>query len=284
MSNNRLRVLVLEDSTTQTKIIKRLLLEHDCQVFVAHSAREAFSSGELYEQDIDVMLVDIHFGEANGIDLLGPLQRRWPDAIRIVMTTDSKDDFGGLARAREAGAHLVLRKPFGPGECAETLQDVRNLLSTGERREHVVVLDDSKTAGKIASNLLSSFGYRVSVFQQAEDAIQRLNYDHVDVVLTDVFMPGMSGHEVIQLVRDVWPEVGVVAMTGGTHGGDQTRPALDRELQKSKLLGADGVLLKPYAPPELKRAIRDAESACLSRKREQALKPNIQDMLYLDDC
>lgn len=283
MSDDRLKVLVLEDSATQSKIIKRMLLEHDCQVFLAHSAREAFSSGELYEHDIDVMLVDIHFGDANGIELLGPLQRRWPDAICVMMTTDSKDDFGVLARAREAGAHLVLRKPFGGRECAETLEDVRNLLSTGERREHIVVLDDSKTAGKIAANLLSSFGYRVSVFQQAEDAMQRLNYDHVDVVLTDVFMPGMSGHEVIQLVRDVWPEVGVVAMTGGSQGGDQSQRGLDKELQKSKLLGADSVLLKPYAPPELKRAIRDAESACLSRKRQSDMKPKVQDMVYLDD-
>ncbi|MBB35547.1 MAG: response regulator [Hirschia sp.] len=240
-------LLVLEDSVTQAKLISRLFEAEGFHVVVVSSARELTSSPKLFDMDITAALIDVHFGEVNGLKLIKPLAERWPGVVQIMMTANDTDDFRVLAEAREMGAHLMLRKPFGARHVQEISADIQAIENTGRRRRHVVVIDDSATTCKIAERVIKAYGFRVSTFQKGEDAIQQLSFDHVDAVLTDMNMPGMGGVELIRLVRDLWHDVGIVAMSA-----DDGK----RASSKARNEGADVFIPKPFGPEELMSALK----------------------------
>ena len=236
-------ILVLEDSTTQAKIIKQMFEDEGASVETVTSAREFTSSPHLFDIKVNAVVIDVHFGEVNGLDLIEPVLRRWPGVTLVMMTANDTDDYAVLAKARDMGAHLVLRKPFNRTNVMAVLADIQSIAKTGEPRKHVVVIDDSATTCRIASELLRSYGFRVSGFQNGQDAVRQLSFDKVDVVLSDINMPGMSGTELMCLVRDVWRDVGIVGMS-----------ADDRAAKKCE--NADAFLLKPFGPEELIHTVR----------------------------
>ena len=73
-----------------------------------------------------------------------------------------------------------------------------------------------------------------------------MSYDQVDVVLTDLNMPGMSGVELINLVRDLWPGVGVIAMSSA---GADCEPE-----------SVDAYLVKPFSRDALVDAVQSARN------------------------
>ena len=237
-------ILVLEDSTTQAKMISMMFETAGASVTTVTTPREFSSAPHLFDLKINAALIDVHFGEISGLKLIEPLARRWPTSVLVMMTANDTDDFAVLAKARELGAHLVLKKPFKREDVAETIADIKSIQETGSRRKHVVLIDDSKTTCKIASDLLRSHGFRVSSFQNGLDAIQQLNYDHVDAVLTDMHMPEMSGSELICLVRDVWANVPIVAMSA------------DEKLA-SKKFDVDAFVQKPFGPEEIVSTLKN---------------------------
>tara|TARA_Y100000052_G_scaffold27588_1_gene36960 strand:- start:16941 stop:17708 length:768 start_codon:yes stop_codon:yes gene_type:complete len=245
VAQKALNILIMEDSLTQAKFIRQMFEHEGAKVEVITTAKDLSYSPHLFDLDVDGALIDVHLGDVNGLQLIDALKRRWPSLCLVMMTANDTNDFSVLAEAREQGAHLVLKKPFGRSDVASVLADVQAIKKTGEPRKHVVVIDDSKVTCKIASQVLSAYGYRVSSFQTGEEAIKRLSYDQVDVVLTDINMPGMSGPELICLIRDVWRNVGIVGMSAD-------------EKAISKCGDTDAFVPKPFSPEELIAAIRKA--------------------------
>lgn len=243
LADGKTSLLMLEDSTTQAKMIARMFGEAGADVEAITSARDFTSSPHLFDLKIDAALIDVHFGEISGLKLIDPIARRWPGVALVMMTANNTNDFEVLAKARACGAHLVLRKPFAMDDVRAVLADIQAIRKTGERRKHVIVIDDSKITCRIASEVLKAYGFRVSSFQNGLDAIQQMSFDHVDAVLTDLHMPEMSGKELICLVRDVWRNVGIIAMSGST-------PSM--ALQNL----ADAFLPKPFGPEELISTIK----------------------------
>jgi len=82
--------------------------------------------------------------------------------------------------------------------------------------------------------------------------LRLLDGTHVDVVITDLFMPGQDGIVTLRRIRKAHPAVKVIAVSGGGFGGQ-----LDL-LKDAVLLGATVGLRKPIRPDELLRAIRTA--------------------------
>ena len=223
-----LDVLVIEDSAVQGKIIGQMLSPHVRSAQICASAFGLISTPEIADDSFDLALVDINLEDGSGLDLIEPIRTSWPGIVVVVMTMNSSDGFGGLAIARERGADLVLSKPFKPSDIVDILRDVRRIREGRPRRPHVVVIDDSAAICKLMSQFLDPEDFRVSTFVNAEEAIQRLNYDYVSVIVTDVIMPGMSGDQVIRLVRDIWPNVCVIAMTGAVElTGDRRNKAIE---------------------------------------------------------
>jgi DNA-binding NtrC family response regulator len=78
---------------------------------------------------------------------------------------------------------------------------------------HVLVVDDDETVRASLGDALVSAGVRVSVAAGGQEALDRMAADPVDLLLTDVRMPGVDGLELLRRVRAGAPGADVVLMT-----------------------------------------------------------------------
>lgn len=134
--------------------------------------------------------------------------------------------------------------------------------------EKVLIIDDEPVVLDLCERILTAEGYRVVTAGNGWEGIERLRDEgDVDVVLTDIKMPGLDGLETIQIMRETHPDLVTVVMTGFS--------TMDLAIQAVKL-GIDEFVVKPFAPPELSHAVsRALEKVRLRREniRLQAIVP-----------
>lgn len=116
----------------------------------------------------------------------------------------------------------------------------------------VLVVDDDARVRTTARALLESTGFEVVEAESGEAALRALSSEAVEVVLTDIFMPGTDGIELIHALHRESPDLPIVAMSGGgyNHGKDV--------LAVARLLGAAAIVQKPFTQRQLVGAIRRA--------------------------
>ncbi|MBI5665299.1 MAG: hybrid sensor histidine kinase/response regulator [Nitrospirae bacterium] len=77
----------------------------------------------------------------------------------------------------------------------------------------VLVVDDEPTVLEASSLLLKEYGYNVTSSPGAEDAVRRFQENSVDVVVTDIVMPSVSGIDLLRQIHDINPTTPVILMT-----------------------------------------------------------------------
>jgi CheY-like chemotaxis protein len=117
--------------------------------------------------------------------------------------------------------------------------------------ETVLIADDDEGMRSLLERTFTRAGYLVATARNAADAtvkFQSLGGD-VDLVVTDLVMPQMSGRDLVSRLKRVRPSLGVIYLSGYTSS----------ELLAQGLAADDGPLLhKPFSPEELGRAVRRA--------------------------
>ena len=117
------RILVIEDHRDTRELLEMLLRTEGYEVGLAADGEEGTTAYR--EQPADVVIVDIFMPRKDGIATITDLRRDFPDSAIIAMSADaSTDRRGALARARDAGAQLTLRKPIEPWVLLRTLEGV----------------------------------------------------------------------------------------------------------------------------------------------------------------
>lgn len=81
-------------------------------------------------------------------------------------------------------------------------------------RKRVLVVDDEEAVREILAEGLESFGYEAIAVGSAAQALERLQSGDVDLVLTDIEMPGESGMVLLRRVKEIAPDLDVVMVTG----------------------------------------------------------------------
>jgi two-component system, cell cycle sensor histidine kinase and response regulator CckA len=111
----------------------------------------------------------------------------------------------------------------------------------------ILLAEDEPLLRELGETILTQAGYKILTAPNAEE-LKKFVAEHdgkVDLLLTDVVMPGMSGPELVRLVRARWPEVRVLYMSG--YADDEIED-LDRDA---------GFLQKPFTPMELTAKIAE---------------------------
>ena len=113
----------------------------------------------------------------------------------------------------------------------------------------VLIVDDDLACRILAALLLQNAGHSPTAVASVGRALERLADAEVDVVLTDLNMPGRSGIDLLLLMRERGLTQPVIVMTGSDDAG-----LIGRTVE----LGATSVLRKPYGTGELETAVVDA--------------------------
>jgi len=111
----------------------------------------------------------------------------------------------------------------------------------------VLIVEDERKLAGVLSAALHGEHYDVVVAATGEDGFYRANAEQFDLVLLDLMLPGRSGLEILQTLRQRHVDTPVLILTARDGVGDRVL-GLD--------LGADDYLVKPFALPELLARIR----------------------------
>ena len=117
------------------------------------------------------------------------------------------------------------------------------------RQQHVLLVDDQEEVRASVGEMLRAMGHHVTVVDRGEAAVSLVGRQRIDVVITDLGMPGMTGLAVAQRFSRLAPQVPIVLLTGWGLDPDAVRPA-----------NVVFVLGKPVTM----KSVDDALSACLA--------------------
>ncbi|HNB28254.1 MAG TPA: response regulator [Alphaproteobacteria bacterium] len=116
----------------------------------------------------------------------------------------------------------------------------------------ILLIDDEDAVRRVIQRMLETLGHRVDEAESGRGGLLALHEASYDLVITDIVMPGMEGTEVVSIVKRQWPQVPVIAMSGGGHIGDPDN------LRTARELGAAATLQKPFRMQGLRAAIDQA--------------------------
>jgi CheY-like chemotaxis protein len=114
----------------------------------------------------------------------------------------------------------------------------------------ILIVDDDPLIREILPLVLLEHGYESTTAADGRMALRELRRQPHDVVLTDVLMPDTDGMELLRELHREFPEVRVIAMSGGS----QLLPGSEL-LQVARCLGARAALPKPFEIEALLNAL-----------------------------
>jgi CheY-like chemotaxis protein len=91
-------------------------------------------------------------------------------------------------------------------------------------KRQVLVVDDDPSVRESVAGLLTSAGYDVASAEDGLGALSRIKNALPDVIISDLNMPGMSGTELLAVVRQSFPQILTVAMSGAYDDSDALPP------------------------------------------------------------
>ena len=135
-------------------------------------------------------------------------------------------------------------------------------------KAHILIIDDEKNYLLVLEALLVDAGYAVTGISDPETALAFLEESEVDVVVTDMKMPRVSGREVLERVKKNWPHVPVLIMTAfGT---------IESAVEVMKY-GAFDYITKPFANDELLLSLHNATELSRTHRQYRLLQEAMED-------
>lgn len=134
---------------------------------------------------------------------------------------------------------------------------------------HILLVDDEAITLANLTHVLKREGYDVTACKNGEAGLAALRQHDIDLVLTDLKMPGVDGMELLGEVRKHFPEVPVIMITG--------HASLDSAVEAMKA-GAYHYLAKPFRLAEAREVVRGALELRRIKRENQDLKLRIEQL------
>ncbi len=248
-------VLVVDDDIPIRNALRRILQAEGYNVLEAADGFEATETAANHPGMIDLLLCDLLMPRVGGRSTVARIRESRPN-VRVVYVSGQP----GAEDAAAEGAGFV-QKPFTREELITTVKHglerpQARTLRPLPPRPVVLVVDDSTEFRESLVRLLEESALITLTAKSGLHALQILESQHVDLVLSDQYMQGIDGVRLLELVLGRWPQCQRVLFTGHA-SSDVVLDAVNRG-------GAHRVLVKSMHPV----AIRDQiEAAALSAHR-----------------
>ncbi|MEZ5359861.1 MAG: response regulator [Candidatus Zixiibacteriota bacterium] len=130
---------------------------------------------------------------------------------------------------------------------------------TGQNKSNISILavDDEEMLRNLLVKILAKEGYQVDTAVDGEDALAKLGQREYHLLISDIKMPKLNGFELLKIVREKHPGLGVIIMTA--YGDSYS-------VKDALLLGADEYITKPFKSFEINLIVERAYWRLLSGK------------------
>ena len=123
-----------------------------------------------------------------------------------------------------------------------------NPVETFKDNKTILVVDDELALLDLTNEILSSHGFNVFCAVSAKEALNILQHETIDIMISDVIMPEMDGYQLAAIVKEKYPEIKVQLASGFTD--DRNIDMVDKNLQNN-------LLHKPFSSQELLLRMRE---------------------------
>jgi DNA-binding response OmpR family regulator len=129
-------------------------------------------------------------------------------------------------------------------------------------RDTILIVDDEPDIVNLTEKFLKLEGFKTITCSNGKEALEIIaeRHEEIALILLDIMMPGKSGYTVLEEIKQnsTYNPIKVVLFTV---------KSFNEDIQKGKLLGADGYLTKPFSGKDLVKSIREF----LKRKTEAVI-------------
>ena len=266
------RVLIVDDNVVDSDLMARLLTENKYDVLRAARGEEGISTAA--REKPDLILLDLTMPGMDGFEVMEGLKRREEtrgipvviytakdltqrekerlrrDAQRVFMKNPLDPvgmlaEIGALVKGLSGGAgagpaetaHPADGAPDAWAQTAAAVEAVARELDRAGKKRILLVEDDAANQYTIEF-LLKGEGYQVSIAENGREGIERAGELRPDVILMDMMMPVMGGHEATRVLKETpgLRDIPVIALTAAAMTGDR---------EKALAAGCDDYVSKP---------------------------------------
>ncbi len=169
--------------------------------------------------------------------------------LGLSMTYGFARQSGGAARIRSAvGDGTTVELLLPRGEAVQAEPEPEEEVAEGGA-ESILLVDDNEMVRAMAQEVLVEAGYDVFTCSEGTAALDAAGERDFDLLLTDVGLPGMSGRQLADSIRECRPEMPVLFITGYAENAQNRQEFLAEGME---------MLPKPFSLNELLRAVRQS--------------------------
>lgn len=234
-----LSVLIVDGSRNNREVIALMLESHGVQVYHAGSAPEALKVLRASTEQIKLVIVDADLPGINGLELGKALRSdERLDKVKL-MFMSIKGHHTSSAELLRIGFNSHLYKPVRSDGLFLALAHILEVpsqalaaspIKRNNHEQHILLVEDNFINQQVALEMLKSLGYRVTLAENGQAAIQALQKHPkaFGLVLMDCQMPVMDGYQATESIRAGHSEafdhhIPIVALTANAMKGDQER-------------------------------------------------------------
>jgi CheY-like chemotaxis protein len=228
-------VLIVDDNIPVLDLLEKVLALASYDVFKACDGKQALDI--LRGKTIDAVLTDIAMPGMDGAELLRAIRENNLSVPVIAMS----GDYDAYA-AVEAGFDAFICKPFKISSVLDIVAD------TLKKRRKVLIVDDVLEMRGIVCLVVEQLGFRGIEAQNGAEALEILERQGADLIISDCSMPLIDGRDLLIEVKNRFPDLRVVVVSANFKPED------------AEVLKPFGFLGKPYRLNDLKEIILKAMS------------------------
>ena len=241
-------VLVLDNNPAHARHISKMLEAERWSSVLTFDRGMAMQA--LRTTRFHLLMFEAYVGQASMLQVMGDIRDRAVGTPLAIMA----GDLGGpraltqtMEAAKSAGVDFVMAKPFSPEHLKTVLAETSTYHRARKASKSILVVEDNANLRKLIIGVLGEMGYQIYAAGSMEEAFELTRMGMVDVVIADIFMPGMGGIEGISRIRSGWPHIHVIAMSAGM----ENKLDAHTVLAASKHVGAVAQLPKPFVMEDL---------------------------------
>ena len=221
---NKLRILIVDDSISIRSVLRALLNNNDYEV-VGELGSGVKLLATIAKLNPHIICLDYNLPDTDGLSLLNKIQAAYPHIAVVMITGSNNLELEHIAA--EAGTAGFIYKPFSQEQIIKVLQKVahaQRLLMIAARknnpfedkpyRARAVIADDSVTLRRLLTAILTHMG--VEVVGEAYDgkqAAELVSEHKPDIACLDFEMPVMNGLEALKIIHNQNAATKVIMIT-----------------------------------------------------------------------
>ncbi|MFO7734877.1 MAG: response regulator, partial [bacterium] len=235
--NGKKTILYADDSNTMHQFFMNSINREKYNIYEAYDGEEAL---KIYNKTLpDIIITDIEMPKMTGLELCREIKEHNDDRFIPVIILSSLDNPIDIDTAFRYGADDYLTKPMSGTQLRDKVEEYFKVI---ERKEHnkVLVVEFDKISRELIKHALIKNGIQVFTESNGNDAYYTAKNNPPDVLITDIDLPGINGHELIRKMKQTkgLEEISVIMI------GNMQKEAIDRK--NTDQLGVARYFTKPF--------------------------------------